>query len=139
MPNKEKWSEPVWALWSAFGCATQGGRSPFLSLRLWPLHGIPCSFLLSWSAINTGLTARHPGGHAQMHEAWPLALWALVVWWEGGRNEAHGSERIRTSMGPVAEEPNGWCEITSGRDIFLAGAAVSRWGFAMRWGRRPVF
>lgn len=42
-------------------------------------------------------------------------------------------------MGPVAEEPNGWCEVISGRYVFLAGAAVSRWDFDMRWGRSPVF
>lgn len=27
----------------------------------------------------------------------------------------------------MIEEPNGQCEVLSGRDVFLAGAAVSRW------------
>lgn len=29
----------------------------------------------------------------------------------------------------MAEEPNGWCEVVSGRHVFLARAAVSRWDF----------
>lgn len=50
----------------------------------------------------------------------------------GGRNEAYGLERIRTSRGPMAEEPDGWCGVISGSEVLLAGAAVSRWDFDTR-------
>lgn len=99
VPNKEKWPGPAWALWSALGCGTRGRGSPFLPSWLSPLpHGIPFSFLLSLSVVNTGLPARRCAGQAwTTHSPWALApssLWHGGQWgWE--RNKAYGFERMR--------------------------------------------
>ena len=116
-------------------------RKPFSSLN-WSLpDGSPSSFLLSSSVVSTAFAARRCAGHAQMHWTWPLPSpdpqpGACPV---GGRNETDGSERVRTSWGPMAGQPDGRYGVISGSDALLAGAAASRWDYDTGRGRRPVF
>lgn len=55
----------------------------------------------------------------------------LVAWWVRGTR--HVDLKELGLPGPVAAKPNKKCEVTSGSNEFLAGAAVSRWDFDIRW------
>lgn len=55
------------------------------------------------------------------------------------RSETDRSERVRTSRGPVAGQPDGRCGVIRGSNALLAGAAASRWDCDAGQGGRPVF